>query len=642
MWRFYTRTYYALTNKQFIKEDIEVLKNNLSEEHFIISVCGQVKAGKSTFLNYILFNGEEILPTDPTPCTAKLAKISYCEEEYAEIYFYTSQEWDKLKCLKVTEEEGREVNYFDEYLKEFVEHSAMEGVYDRQFIKDERYSVKIKKLKGIKDYVSKDGVCTPFVSHIDINIKNELIKNAIIVDTPGINDSNELRSRITEEWISQSNAILMLMYSGQALAKADLDFIDKHLSTVPSEKILFALSKADIIEGGMNGVKDFVRKNLINNPSLKERKLLDDKDVYPISTIAAIINYKNKNGINLTEDEEFYQENIDEDIIEKQGYIPILYKAIEKYVMNDKGTAIINSAKSQIRGICKAKIDSLQIEIEVELQTKGHLMQSSEEKEHLKVEIKDLMVVIENEKQKYSDELDNIIKTKLNDALKKQNKFKDNTVKEYEKWLLNKNIDEIIKGTMFEVKNLLDNNIPIFLEEILDYEFMNKIDNLIKDYIISFKQKTKNIIPTRLDYIFYPAFDVFMIADEIKKEASKTLAVDQLKKLKERVWGFLWTKKNNSTTNIKNCVYKSIDDSNNMLYNKISDQLYTIKSQIVTKVYSNMNSYLNKLKNELEEIDQKFADNDKKIEEINERIKVNEELLTELEKELDYIKAIIG
>ena len=47
---------------------------NLKKAPFTVAVCGEVKAGKSTLLNSILF-GDNILPTFDTPLTAKLTFI---------------------------------------------------------------------------------------------------------------------------------------------------------------------------------------------------------------------------------------------------------------------------------------------------------------------------------------------------------------------------------------------------------------------------------------------------------------------------------------------------------------------------------------------------------------------------------------
>ena len=72
--------------------DAKKLREKLAEfgkEQFTIAVSGPVKVGKSTFINSLLF-GEDILPTLPTPCTAKLTFITHTDgNPYAEVSFYT-------------------------------------------------------------------------------------------------------------------------------------------------------------------------------------------------------------------------------------------------------------------------------------------------------------------------------------------------------------------------------------------------------------------------------------------------------------------------------------------------------------------------------------------------------------------------
>jgi len=79
------------------KDDIKLQKEQLKQEKFIISICGAIKTGKTTLLNYLLFNGEEMLPVDVTPETAKLAKISKGSSKHAEVHFLSKAEWDEYK-----------------------------------------------------------------------------------------------------------------------------------------------------------------------------------------------------------------------------------------------------------------------------------------------------------------------------------------------------------------------------------------------------------------------------------------------------------------------------------------------------------------------------------------------------------------
>ena len=61
-----------------------------------IGIVGGVKAGKSSFLNALLFRGRDILPKAATPMTAALTKISYSEMPYAKIVFYEDKDWNAI------------------------------------------------------------------------------------------------------------------------------------------------------------------------------------------------------------------------------------------------------------------------------------------------------------------------------------------------------------------------------------------------------------------------------------------------------------------------------------------------------------------------------------------------------------------
>ena len=62
---------------------------------------GIVKAGKSSFLNSLLFEGQDCLPKAATPMTAALTRINYAptpEEQKAEIHFYSAGDWNLIEA----------------------------------------------------------------------------------------------------------------------------------------------------------------------------------------------------------------------------------------------------------------------------------------------------------------------------------------------------------------------------------------------------------------------------------------------------------------------------------------------------------------------------------------------------------------
>ena len=80
-------------------------------------IVGQIKRGKSSFLNSLLFDGKPVLPKAATPMTAALTKISYSEEPSATVEFYSKKEWKKVleQAYRVEQEE---ISY-QEQLNEF-------------------------------------------------------------------------------------------------------------------------------------------------------------------------------------------------------------------------------------------------------------------------------------------------------------------------------------------------------------------------------------------------------------------------------------------------------------------------------------------------------------------------------------------
>ena len=62
-----------------------------------IGVVGQVKAGKSSFLNTLLFGGKEVLPKASTPKTATLTKMEYAKDNVIQIEYYSPEEWEVLE-----------------------------------------------------------------------------------------------------------------------------------------------------------------------------------------------------------------------------------------------------------------------------------------------------------------------------------------------------------------------------------------------------------------------------------------------------------------------------------------------------------------------------------------------------------------
>ena len=75
----------------------ELQRIEADEQHLSIGIMGQVKAGKSSFLNALLFDGKPILPEAATPKTANLTRIAYGEHPHLTVHYYSPQEWQEIE-----------------------------------------------------------------------------------------------------------------------------------------------------------------------------------------------------------------------------------------------------------------------------------------------------------------------------------------------------------------------------------------------------------------------------------------------------------------------------------------------------------------------------------------------------------------
>ena len=189
------------------RKDIKEQKYLAEDPGLQIAIVGTIKAGKSTFIN-ALFE-ENIASTDVTPETASLTKFKYSTQNKLLVKFCSREEWDEL-WKSVEESENRtKTNIFR---KEF-EKSEAKSI-ESQYIgkSDETIELSnIEELKNkVKEYTSKNSKIHYFVKELTVFLNNEnMPKDVTIVDTPGLDDVVDYRSKITRDYIKRANAVIV-------------------------------------------------------------------------------------------------------------------------------------------------------------------------------------------------------------------------------------------------------------------------------------------------------------------------------------------------------------------------------------------------------------------------------------------------
>lgn len=199
------------------RKDIKEQKAFIDEPDLQIAIVGTIKAGKSTFIN-ALFE-ENIASTDVTPETASLTKFRYSTKNKLEVKFYNKAEWDELwESVKKSEKENK-----GKVFKEEFESSGAENIkndYIGASDKIEEVS-NIEELKNkVKEYTSKNSKIHYFVKELTVYLNNEnMHKNVTIVDTPGLDDVVDYRSKITRDYIKRANAVIVCVDSSRLQGK---------------------------------------------------------------------------------------------------------------------------------------------------------------------------------------------------------------------------------------------------------------------------------------------------------------------------------------------------------------------------------------------------------------------------------------
>ena len=193
------------------RKDIKEQKAFIDEPDLQIAIVGTIKAGKSTFIN-ALFE-ENIASTDVTPETASLTKFRYSTKNKLEVKFYNKAEWDELwESVKKSEEKTKTKIFRDEFESSGAENIKNDYIGASDKIEEVSNIEELKK--KVKEYTSKNSKIHYFVKELKVYLNNENIhKNVTIVDTPGLDDVVDYRSKITKDYIKRANAIIVCVDS---------------------------------------------------------------------------------------------------------------------------------------------------------------------------------------------------------------------------------------------------------------------------------------------------------------------------------------------------------------------------------------------------------------------------------------------
>lgn len=221
-----------------------------------LGIVGQIKAGKSTLLNLLLFDGQEVLPRAATPMTAALTHVVRsdavgADQAEVDVEYYSPDEWRDIEThareYRKASEAGRSPDGFLLACHQQVALAEERGIDATAATQRgaDTHSVSIDALNELLlSVVGAGGAFTPLVKSVTIRC-GQGFPDLDVVDTPGLNDPIVSRVRATHKLLEKCDAVLLLSYAGQFMDSSDVDLLRRTLPDAGIERCVVIGSKFD-------------------------------------------------------------------------------------------------------------------------------------------------------------------------------------------------------------------------------------------------------------------------------------------------------------------------------------------------------------------------------------------------------------
>lgn len=292
-----------------------------------VGIIGRVKAGKSSLLNALMFEGKDVLPKAATPMTASLTVLRHTQQEqpYAEVEYFTQADVEDMRLL-AEEYDARFQQLFEKTVKEAQEKSARPGARATTASDPERIKKKVTnelnadpRLGGAKDmyarieaaggllthdnqpqridghdiddlqqrlsdYVGAKGKFTPFTKCLSLYLPLPALQGVDIVDTPGVNDPIRSREERTMEELHRCDVVFVVSPSGQFLNQQDMELMGRLAYKDGVREVFLVASQ---IDGQMFGSEREKHGGRLNSVLQGLRQTLAEQAANTLSAIPA-------------------------------------------------------------------------------------------------------------------------------------------------------------------------------------------------------------------------------------------------------------------------------------------------------------------------------------------------------------------
>jgi predicted GTPase len=260
--------------RPYLDEQIKALDDTLAlakiPDYYRVAIVGRFKVGKSSFVNKL--TDERLTGVETSPETAAISLLRYAESAYAEVKFISSEEWKEQKeayeadptnpdtkrfggfikfnerALKRDQKDGRTIHFPHFDLKALESKWLRPGGYTHR-ITPVGWKTKEDKTKfraEIKKFTSSQEPVHYLVDRLVVHAPVPILGDNIeLIDTPGLDDTERFRVRLTEDLVKEVDAILFLTEAGASYSQSDKDFIIRQLRQRQIKHLQIIATKID-------------------------------------------------------------------------------------------------------------------------------------------------------------------------------------------------------------------------------------------------------------------------------------------------------------------------------------------------------------------------------------------------------------
>jgi len=610
-------------NLEFLESRVNSLKNG----KYTLAIAGEVKAGKSTFINALL--GVELLPSDVLQSSSAIVEICKANDgPYLKIQYVDRTETfgknvfqRKIKEVCSLSDKYRDLptTVLDTYITRS-QHKieVTEDLINSLEKKSQLYLTDKKEL--IKEYIdnhSKDNI--PIEIQIGFPLKWEF-DHLRIVDSPGVNAVGGFQD-ISFEYFEKADAIIFIHRIDPIESMSFRDFVNFNITERSKETLFLVLTHA-----GLKTDDDVIRlhteaKRLFKNDISEEKILVVD-------SILKLIYNDIKNNLSIEQIEESSPYKADilpkfqrkaekqnitlEEILLQNSYFEKMSNTIDKFSSEAPNRQLIDIIEKIKEGY-KNQEEQLIDEINLKKKKKENPQVFEEEIER----IKKALNIYENLTHKTKDEFERNYTGRHSDWNNQINELKARYPELINKSMTSENARKHFADALHKVENIINT-----YSKSITKELNIKLQETGK----KFQEEHK---------ISIPKVDLDALADKAEEGAYKKKNVYEYRK--EPIWKF-W-KWFNRKYKVK-VGEKDIFDENIYLGNfktNLNEEFYNIVNDLPNKSNEVLANYLISFESEIKEviIERKSALDKEKT-----KKESNDELISEI-KDLETKKKSI-